>query len=490
MATYRVTNDGSKSPGGWNSQRTCAKDSAGRWWVTFARTISTIRQIILAYSDDNGTTWTEEQVTDENDTQTSPSLAVDSARNVYVAWCGKGWPTYTDKYQILIYKRTFATSAWAQELRLGYPANQQNPCIAIDGNDDVCVAFYGWPPQALFLDVANPEKLQVMFKRQSSSVWQDTELVTDEYYNQRIPSIAIDTNNVANLVWYGGILYSESIHDKILYSKEAWFSTQSWQYVTHPSKQVHQHPCIAIDSLNGIYVVWKGDGEQLLYRKKTGTSWGTRLYIAAASDLSGNPAVSVDKSNNAHIIWKGSTPTTGIAHVEIINEIVGARTILDSNSCYSGNPILMWAQYPTSNIPSSGVAFIWDNHLSSQVWLYHVVEVLGEPGFIWASDESGEVEELHWTDQSGVERAVLGDDTDADGEAGFLFVDDEYIYWLSSTGNVRRQKGFKEGATGKEAGHPWIEGADLHFIDESGDERMLGGTWMLGVSRLGVDTVT
>jgi hypothetical protein len=96
------------------------------------------------------------------------------------------------------------------------------------------------------------------------------------------------------------------------------------------------------------------------------------------------------------------------------------------------------------------------------------------PGFIWASDESGRVKELHFISQTEVKTAILGDAGLATAKvAGHLWVEGTYLHYIDSTGDERRKEGTKEGATGKVAGHLSTEGAKLRYIDSSGDERYL-----------------
>lgn len=76
----------------------------------------------------------------------------------------------------------------------------------------------------------------------------------------------------------------------------------------------------------------------------------------------------------------------------------------------------------------------------------------------------------------GGERAFEGTDTGSNGTAGHLWVEGTYLHYIDENGDERRQEGIKEGATGRATGQMWIESTKLRYIDASGDERYIEGT--------------
>lgn len=60
--------------------------------------------------------------------------------------------------------------------------------------------------------------------------------------------------------------------------------------------------------------------------------------------------------------------------------------------------------------------------------------------------------------------------------AGHFWIEGTEIGYLDSSGNKRTLEGTLDGATGKTAGHIWIEGDNFRYIDSSGNERYIGAT--------------
>jgi len=87
--------------------------------------------------------WTNnrESVTDIAGGQFAPALALDSANNLHVAWSGAGWGKNTGINNIQYRKKT---AKWqAQESVTDKDAAQINPSIALDSADNVYVAWQG-----------------------------------------------------------------------------------------------------------------------------------------------------------------------------------------------------------------------------------------------------------------------------------------------------------------------------------------------------------
>ena len=300
MAYTVVTNTGAISTA-YSHQRAIVRDSTGRLWTVYHRNVSGLGgNIFVAYSDNDGATWTEEAVTNISGDQYGASIAIDSSGYVHVAWAGTGWGTYTARYSIQYRKRT---SSWqTQEAVTNIDSNQSPPSIAVDSFGYVHVAWHGqgWG--------VNTGAQNIQYRKRTSS-WQAQESVTDSASSQGFVPIAIDSSNYVHVAWYGQGWGTNTGRNNIQYRKR----TSSWQAqesVTDISS--HQYlACIDVDSSNYVHVAWYGQGwgdytavDQIQYRKRT-SSWQTQEAVTNINATQLNPSVVVDSSNYVHVAWYG-----------------------------------------------------------------------------------------------------------------------------------------------------------------------------------------
>jgi len=161
------------------------------------------------------TVWQDQEaITDMNDEQSFPSIAIDSSNNVHVIWFGRGWGTYTNRWNIQYRKRT--TSWQTQEAVTDKNGWQWEPSIAIDSNNNVHVVWYGGE---------TPSSIGNIQYRKRTTSWQTQEAVTDKNAEQYCPSIAIDVSNNVHVVWDGYGWGVNTSSDNIQYREK----TTSWQ---------------------------------------------------------------------------------------------------------------------------------------------------------------------------------------------------------------------------------------------------------------------
>ncbi|GAI90032.1 unnamed protein product, partial [marine sediment metagenome] len=85
--------------------RKLARTSTGVLWCCYAGPVAGVMQIFVAYSVDDGISWVEEQVTAAAvRNQQYPSIAIDSADNVHLAWRDYAIATTSD----IFYRRRTA----------------------------------------------------------------------------------------------------------------------------------------------------------------------------------------------------------------------------------------------------------------------------------------------------------------------------------------------------------------------------------------------
>jgi len=126
-------------------------------------------------------------------------------------------------------------------------------------------------------------------------------------YNQRVPAIAIDQQQVIHVVWYGkDAKHNGSDENQIKYarSSDGGVSWSTWQNIAPISGYRDQalwqeHPTIYVDPVNTLYIVWEGrdsyysDNSQVKLVKSTdgGANWSTWINVMPGAGNRSRPAL-------------------------------------------------------------------------------------------------------------------------------------------------------------------------------------------------------
>ncbi len=129
---------------GDNYSSAIAVDSAGNVhvaWHGYGHGVNT-GNLNVQYRKRTDSWQAQEAVTDEANDQYYCTIAIDSAGNVHLAWHGYGWDSYPARRQIEYRKRT---DSWqAREAVTDVNNHQVEPNIALDSNDHVHVCWHGY----------------------------------------------------------------------------------------------------------------------------------------------------------------------------------------------------------------------------------------------------------------------------------------------------------------------------------------------------------
>jgi hypothetical protein len=201
--------------------------------------------------------------------------------------------------------------------------------------------------------------------------------------------------------------------------------------------------------------------------------------VAGDYEKCGTTAYSTAKSYGDVVLSTfGSTP-------EIYNEWTFNSTgIAAAQSAFDGDGLLKFClrngNYdvadiePTLDGTGRRCYFIWENlglaETSHKLTVWYTVGI-GIPGHIWTGQVGGK--EFCYIDAAGIKRHIYGTDTLNDGIAGHLWVDGVFVYWIDQNGDIRRRSGVRGGVAGATAAHIWIEGEHFHYIASDGDEYRL-----------------
>ena len=368
MPSYTVKSDVLSSSTAYCYQRKLARASDGTLWCVYHRSDGTYYQIYVSYSTDGGETWIEEQVTKVAGHQYWPSIAIDGEDNVHVVWHGVGWGSNPSYENIQYRKRT--SSGWqAQEAVTDKDNTQCFSSIAVDSEGNIHIAWCGkgWG--------SNPDYYNIQYRKRTSSGWQPQEAVTDKDEGQTNVSIAIDSNDNVHVIWKGPGWGSNPSYYNIQYRKRTSSGWEKQEAVT--DKDEHQvNPCVAVDSEDNVHVVWHGAGwgsnpsyYNIQYRKRTSSGWQAQEAVTDANNGQYNPSIAIDNEDNVHVVWRGlgwgANPSYyNIQHRKRTNTGWERQEGLTDAHTDQYYPNLIWALHPTifglkTCRPKTGYAFVW-----------------------------------------------------------------------------------------------------------------------------------
>ena len=482
MTTYVIKTDvsGGSGPRGithWNA----------RLFSTYERA----SEVRVAYSDDNGVSWTEEQGSANVDYTVSgdPVIAIDSSGNLHLVYTGVAGGN-----ERIVYRKRDSDGTWNTEEQVDDGlVRQLKPALCLDSSDNLHVVWQRG---------AAPSSTAIRYRKKTGASWDTFQTIYtgDDQYE---PEIAIDLSDNLYAVWGGSGFGTNSTKLQIIWSGKVNGAT-SWggsAALTDVNRN-QESPSLCIDTSDNVYVVWQGSGysgggattnrNQILVIKYNGSSWGSVVQLTNYNGSGSNyhafgPSIGLDQKNNLYAAWYRSVIGV-VDHTDTRYRIStdsasswGSTLVIATGAASEKNiePTNMSGLYPRSTgvsgvskgLPLAGMYTVWYRDIATNEFKIHLTSdaLLGAlVGYIWV-----EGTKLHYGDASGAERAFESTDTTNNGTAGHLFVEGTYLHYLDENGDERRQQGYKLGATGQTASQIWIEGQNFHYIDNNGDERYL-----------------
>lgn len=234
--------------------------------------------------------------------ENSEATAFNSGRKVARAADGSLHAVWADfrgtDYQIYYAKSTDDGKTWQETALTSGSYDQKHPSIAIDSNDHIHVVWWG-------SHVGFPSYEQIRYRKYTTS-WQTIENLTSGDYDQSTPSIAIDGNDCLHVAWQGTHAASPTVY-QIRYVKSS-----SWGDIANLTlESYHQlSPSIAIDGNNYIHITWYGrhtgstTRNQIRYIKYT-TSWQNIENLTSGDYSQIAPCIAIDGNDYIHIVWYG-----------------------------------------------------------------------------------------------------------------------------------------------------------------------------------------
>ncbi|NVM31309.1 MAG: hypothetical protein HWN65_20895 [Candidatus Helarchaeota archaeon] len=264
--------------------------------------------------------------TESNETSSNPAIAVDVAGHVHVVWDDEKDYGGAGPDVDIFYKCWNATTGiWtsAEVISTESTDDTLDPTIAIDWAGNLHVA---WGDRT-DTGGAGPDR-DIFYKRRSATTgtWTSAELVsTESNFRSTNPMIAVDDAGNVHVAWYDSTNYSGAGPDVDIFYKCWNATTGNWtmtEVLFIESTTDSYHPTIAVDESGNVYVAWDDETDyggaesdmDIFYKcwNATTGNWTTTELVSTESDaFSSFPSIGVDEVGNVHIAWDDLTNYSG-----------------------------------------------------------------------------------------------------------------------------------------------------------------------------------
>jgi hypothetical protein len=184
---------------------------------------------------------------------------------------------------------------------------QRNPSIAIDSNNNLHLVWQEKDDAGIF---------QIHYRKYNGS-WQEIESLTANHeWNQEIPSIAVDSDDNTHIVWVNNLQRICTPHGdcypspQILYRA---FVDNEWKAVEMTGNYrefIIYSLSLTPDSNDNLHLVWQAalrSGPSwytgISYQKRT-DAWGEIKQLGIDNLQGDQSSIAVDSNNNIHIVWQ------------------------------------------------------------------------------------------------------------------------------------------------------------------------------------------
>ncbi|MCL5069677.1 MAG: glycoside hydrolase [Actinobacteria bacterium] len=321
----------------YSGARKIARNSHGDIYVVYWRTDGVKNQVYVSVSTDGGANWTETLLsTDQTYSKDSPSIAIDSNDDVYVAWSYN-----TSKIQCIKYD--YSAGTWGSIVQIGdVTSSMYNVCLAVASDDHVhaiCFRAYG---------VGTIKHSQTA---DGNSTWSN---FVNAYSGSTLdlpnePAFCISPNGYLHVLFgvsYLKVNYVNSTDDGASWSAKTQLSNNSYNSMYSVS--------IAAGSNNEVYAVWVESRtvSDVWFNYTVSGVWQTAVKIANGIYRSRYPNILLDKNDHIYVAYSGYL--LGQTSYEQIGWLVStnggvnwsAITFETSGNYIKYYPHLIWAYHP------------------------------------------------------------------------------------------------------------------------------------------------
>ena len=249
-------------------------DFAGTDWDIFYK-----RWDILSSS------WTATEVvsTESTANSISPSLAVDPSDDIHIAWYdGTDYASSGSDADIFYKRLDVLSSSWTttEVVSTESTLDSYSPTLIVDSANNIHIAWHDYTNYA-----SSGADQDIFYKRLDahSSLWTTTEVVSTEstghsYYS----SLAVDASGDIQVAWYDATDYASSGADIDIFYKRLDVISSSWtltNVVSTESTGHSRYPSQAVDTSGTIYIIWddstdydsSGTDKDIFYKRLSGS---------------------------------------------------------------------------------------------------------------------------------------------------------------------------------------------------------------------------
>jgi hypothetical protein len=232
-------------------------------------------------------------------------LLMDSDNNLYSVYTDREG---TKPTQISISNSSDLGESWFQNPVTKATTRQLEPSVAIDSKDVLHVVWRGLVSSYYQIHYANSANGGVS--------WANQKTITSTSAHNYAPSIAIDSNDMAHIVWHGGS------GSNIYYTSRT--STGKWDSTSALNSNIGEYAAIAVDSEDDLHIVWSGqtswattDNIQYMKYDSSATSWSSVTMLTnSSSNDNGHPSIAADRNDNIHVTWDAEPSPNAIMHMK------------------------------------------------------------------------------------------------------------------------------------------------------------------------------
>ena len=308
------------------------------------------------------TLWTDTEIVSTVSTSNAddPSLAVDGAGNVHIAWADMTDYLGAGTDRDIFYTFWNSTSGkWntTEVVSIVSTGTSDMPSLAVDGAGNVHIA---WEDMTDYLGAGTDRDIFYTFWNSTSGKWNTTEVVSIvSIIHSYTPSLTVDGVGNVHIAWRDPTPYAGAGADSDIFYT-FWNSTSgNWnttEVVSIVSTGNSYTPSLAVDGAGNVHIAWRdvtdylgaGTDWDIFYTfwNSTSENWNTTEVVSIVSTgTSIMLSLAMDGAGNVHIVWSDMT------------DYLGCGTDFDIFYTFWNSTSGNWNTTEVVSIVSTGIAY-------------------------------------------------------------------------------------------------------------------------------------
>jgi len=334
-----------------------------------------------------------------SENQRAPSIAVDSGGDIYIAWEDYRSTTHWDIY---FANSTDGGITWSVPNEMinsdATATDQENPSLAVD---DAGTLFVAWDN-----DTAGEEDIGFANSTDGGATWSSPHVIinTDGLMGlpQKNPAIAVNSTNEVYVVWQDARALDWDIYFSKSIDGGATWMDPNIRINNDLVNATQFTPTIAVDNNGMIYTAWEDgrDGNSNIYFAKSadgGSTWSNpNIKVNTNVSTNQNPTITVDSSGNIYIAWQDNR--NGHYDIYYAMSSDGGATWSDPNIKVNNEVGTANQRAPSIAVNSTGAIFVvWEDFRWGDYDVYFAVSE--DMGTTWSNPNLRVNDDTGSTDQ-------------------------------------------------------------------------------------------